>query len=193
MKILTGILAVLAMSTFASANDLTVTSTAIVDNFGPACASKGNDTEALITQVSQSMPAVRGLLQQKSVVNSTPEYVPPSQHYDACAYTYYTCGGYPGYGGGYGNPYPGYGPGYGPACGYVCQGGFVTDPGYTENHYRCDTTLTVNSPDYSLSLSQSNQGDTRAQLNAALAKGNVVYTEIDGDRNTVRWVSVDKK
>ena len=181
------LLTAFTLSAFASANELTVTSTAIVNNYGSSCASKGNDTEALLTQVEAKISALKGLIQQKSVVNSTPEYIPPSQHYDACAYSVYTCGGYyPGY------PGSGY-PNHGPGCGYVCQGGWIEDPGHTIENLRCDTTLFVNSNDYLANLVQTNGGDIHAALAAALAVGNVVYDEVDGNTHTARWVTVTQK
>jgi hypothetical protein len=180
----------LVLSVAAQANTVTVTSTAIIDNFQKACGSKGNDTQALITSAERAVPAINGLISQNSIVNSTTEEVPPSTHYDGCAYFVYQCGGYyPGPYPGFGHHgYPGYYPGYGAGCGNYCEGGFVTDPGYTISHDRCDTTLTLDSKQYVLNLYQGTYNPT-AELNAALAKGNVVYDEIDHGK--ARWVAID--
>ncbi len=173
----------LVLSVAAQANTLTVTSTAIIDKFQTACGSKGNDTQALITSAEKAIPAVSGELSQTSVVNSTTEEVPPSDHYDGCAYMGYACGYYPP------RPYPTFYPNPG-ACGYYCEGGWVTDPGYTLTHDRCDTTITLNSNAYVLNFYQGTHNPT-AELKAALANGNVVYSEVDHGKAV--WVAVDPK
>jgi len=177
----------LVMSVAAQANTVTITSTAIVDRFQQACGSKGNDTQAMITAAERAIPAINGELSQASDVKSNPEYVPPSTHFDGCAYTVYQCNTfYPGP-----RPYPGYYPGYqNGGCAYYCQAGYVTEPGYTISHDRCDTTLNLNSNEFVLNLYQGSHAP-EAELNAALAKGNVVYSEIDHGK--ARWVAVDKK
>ena len=186
MKTLILVLA-LAVSAVASADQLTVTSTAIVDKFGPACASKGNDTEVMIGQAQQRMPYLKGLLSQKSAVNDSPVFVPPTTYFDPCAYRRTICTSNP-----QPYPYPYPNPGYpNQVCRTVCEGGYITTGGYTQDHYHCDTTLILDNADYFLALHQANTGDVNAAVNAATAVGNVVYSEVD--HSVARWVTVSHK
>ena len=167
-----GLLLMVGMFTAAGAQaqELTLTSTAIVSNYGPACASKGNDTEAHINQVEAVFPALRGLLQQKSVVNTDIHYVPPVSVYEPCLYQQPVC----------------YWNGRFQTCYNQCIGGYVTRGGYNVTNSRCDTTLYLNSDNYRLNIGQ---GDSNA-LNAAKAQGNVIYDE--ADHGQARWVSVNQ-